>query len=644
MELTRRGFLGTAGVAAGAALTGTAGVALADQPVTEAVSAPVEPVATYTCDICICGAGNSGLSAAVEAAQQGLGVVVLEKMGGTGGGGIGTEGVFGVGSEMQKAAGIEIEPAAVISCEMEYSHFRANGQKWLDLINASGDNISWLKDCGVNFTGLVDDYHGGQFQTFHWFSENRAHDDFSPAMTKKAQELGAQFLLNCPATELIADETGAVCGVLAKKCNGDLVRVDAKAVVLATGGFANNDEYLQLGGFSDTANVKRFLYGYDGDGVRMAMSVGGANTIPRMSGLMQLTVMGAPGGEYGTFGRGDGLVVAGQNPRCIWVNEDGERFCAESNDQVNWMAGMVPSLAHAKLFAIYDAQTFEDAFNGMIMPRIGWEETLAELQQRIDENPYNDFFSADTLEELVAKAAPAVGLDADVLMETVNTYQAMCEAGDDAFFGKPAEFMRKLATPPYYFCYMPQACMVTFGGIKTNRKMEVVDKNGKPVPGLYSCGVDSADLWPNIYTINVPGGTNANNINSGRFAGKNAAAYIGDARTGAVEAAGDTTPSTPDFPWAMPEGTLKDGVYEDTEYGMFGTITVTMTVEGGKIAQISQVNELETGYVGVPAMENVLIPAVIEAQSPAVDTVAGATMTSNGFRNAVQACCEQAIA
>jgi fumarate reductase flavoprotein subunit len=420
--------------------------------------------------------------------------------------------------------------------------------------------------------------------------------------------------------------------------------VNAKAVVLATGGFANNDEYLQEGGFSDTTNVHRFLAGYNGDGVRMALEAGGASNIPRMSGLMQLTVMGAPGGEYVTFGQGDGLVVAGHDASAIWINEDGERFCAESAGVDNWMADMVPSLMHQKVFSIYDAKIFEDAYNAMIAPRIDWEATQAELQERIDENPYNDFFSADTLEELVEKAAPAVGLDADVVMEAVNTYQEMCEAGEDAYFGKPVEYMQKLENPPYYFCYMPQACMVTFGGIRTNRKMEVVNKSGQAISGLYSCGVDSADLWPNIYTINVPGGTNANNVNSGRMAGRNAASFIGDAALGSVSSEGDTTPSTPDAPWAMPAGELKDGVYEDTERGMFGNITVTVTIEGGKIAAIEQTNELETSYVGVPAMEDVLIPAVIEAQDVAVDTVAGATMTSNGFRTAVQACCEQAAA
>ena len=642
MVMDRRSFIKTAGAATAAAtVVPAASVAFAGEAAAQDAPA-AKPVVVYDADICIIGAGNSGLAAAVEAAQQGLGVIVLEKQGAPGGGGIGTEGLFAVGSEMQKEAGIVIEPAAVISTEMKYSHNRANGLKWLDLINASGENISWLKECGVNFTGVVDDYHGGLFETFHWFGPNRAHDDYTPHMVETAKNLGVQFLTWTPGKSLIQDESGAITGVIAEKYNGDLVQVNAKAAVIATGGFANNDELLQQGGFQDTTDVVRFLYGYDGEGINMAIAAGGASNVPRISGLMQLTVSGAPGGEYGTFGQGDGLVVAGHDKKAIWVNEDAERFCAEDAGVENWMADMIPSLMHRKLYAIYDAAVFEEAFNNMIMPRISWEETLVELQDRIDENPYNDFFSADTLEELVAKAAPAVGLDAEVLMNTVNTYQEMCETGEDAYFGKPAEYMQKLDNPPYYFCYMPQACMVTFGGIRTSRKMEVVDKNGDPIPGLYSSGVESADLWPNIYTINVPGGTNANNINSGRFAAKYAAAYIGDAKLGAIAVEGDDTPSAPDLSWPAPEGTWKDGIYTDTERGMFGWIQVTVTIEDGKITAIEQTNELETTYVGVPAMNDVLISAVIEAQSPDVATVGGATMTCNGFRRAVQSCLEQA--
>jgi fumarate reductase flavoprotein subunit len=71
---------------------------------------------------------------------------------------------------------------------------------------------------------------------------------------------------------------------------------------------------------------------------------------------------------------------------------------------------------------------------------------------------------------------------------------------------------------------------------------------------------------------------------------------------------------------------------------MFGNITITLTVSGGKISKITQTNELETAYIGVEALDNVLIPAVIKAQDVNVDTVAGATGTSNGFRSAVETC------
>ena len=90
----------------------------------------------------------------------------------------------------------------------------------------------------------------------------------------------------------------------------------------------------------------------------------------------------------------------------------------------------------------------------------------------------------------------------------------------------------------------------------------------------------------------------------------------------------------------MPQGTLKDGTYRDTEFGMFSDITVEVTIEGGSIAAIAQESELETPYVGQAAMEDVLIPAVIQAVQ--VDTVAGATRTSQAFLTAVQKCCEEA--
>jgi fumarate reductase flavoprotein subunit len=600
----------------------------------------IRPVGTYNADVCVIGAGISGLSATVQALQNGLSVVTLEKSGSTGGGGRGTEGVFGVGSQMQKDLGITIDPVSVLKAEMGYHHNRVDGLRWLDLIRASGDNIAWLQQNGVNFTGVVDNYHGGDHETFHWFTENRAAHDYVPPMTAKAQELGAQILVNTRAEHLIV-EKGAVTGVFAIKANGDYIRVNAKAVIVGTGGFANNNEYLARGHFSNVSKVQRFLYGFDGDGLRMVLEAGGADTLDRFSGLFQLTVSGAPGGEYGTFGSGNGLVVGSHSGNTLWVNQSGERFCAENTGDENWMALMIPTIVHQRAYSVFDRATFEENVRNIAFPADTFEESMAEIEERFASNPYNDAFSANTIGELAAKVSAAFpDIEAETFITTFNTYNEMCRKGADTDFGKPAKYLMELKNPPYYFIYMPQAVMVTFGGIHTNRKFECVDADEKPIPGLYAIGVDSAELWPNIYTINVPGGTNANNVHSGRAAANNARQFIGQGATGKITSSGDTSPSVVKGNWKTPAG-IKDGTYTASARGMFGGITATVTVSGGKIARITQTNELETSYIGALALEE-LISAVISAQDVNVDTITGATQTSNGFRNAVQNCLEQA--
>jgi fumarate reductase flavoprotein subunit len=608
------------------------------------VPADVKPIGTYTADLCVMGAGISGLSATVQACQNGLSVVVLEKAGGAGGGGRGTEGVFGVGSQMQKDLGINIEPAAVISREMGYHHNRTDGLRWLDLIRASGDNIGWLKDNGVKFTGVVDNYHGGEFETFHWFGEKRAAEAYGPPMTAKAEELGAKILVNTVAVKLLTDSSGAVTGVIAKKAEGDYIQVNAKAVILAGGGFANNNEFLAKGHFSNVDNVVRFLSGFNGEGLIMAQEVGGTDALDRFSGLFQLTVSGSPGGEYGTFGSGNGTVVGSHSGNNIWVQETGERYCAENSGDENWMALMTPTQVHEDFYSIFTRSQFEGNVRNIAFPAKSFEEDMAQFDERFASNPYGDAIMADSIDELATKVEAAFPkIKKETLVETINHYNEICAAGVDSDFGKPASYLVALDEPPFYFIRQIQACMVTFGGIRVNRAFECIKDNWEAIPGLYAVGVDSADIWPNIYTINVPGGTNANNVNSGRAAANNATAFVGNAKTGVVAEDGDTSPSVVTWTGGPTPTGLKDGTYTSKPTpGMFGDITATVTVSGGKITEITQVNDLETAYIGVEAMNDVLIPQIIEKQDVHVDTVAGATSSSNGLRNAVLDALEQA--
>jgi|GEM_PF-321426 len=662
-ELNRRSFLKGAGLVGGVvALSGAATLAGctprsstdSDQGTSQqkenelGVPSNVSTVGTYIADVCIMGSGMSGLSAAVTAAEEGLSVVVVEKKGGTGGGGRGTEGVFGVGSTMQKEAGITVEPVEVIGREMGYHHNRANGLRWLDMIQASGKNIDWLKECGVNFNGVVDNYHGGEFDTFHWFHETRSAQNYAPQMTEKAEELGVKFLLNTAAKQLIVEDR-TVTGLIAQKRNedgspGDYIQVNAGAVIICGGGFANNNSYLSKGHFSDVDNVIRFLTGFEGDGLTMVLEAGGTDTVDRFSGLFQISLAGAPGGEYGTFGSGNGLVVGSRSPNNIWVQETGERYCAENSGEENWMALMAPTQVHEAFYSIYTKSQFEENVKNIMFPAKSFEEDMAEFEERFESNPYNDSFTADSIEELAEKASAAFPkIKKETLIETIKTYNEMCEAGADKVFGKPAEHMVPLKQGPFYFIRQVQSCMVTFGGIRVNRHMECIKEDWSVIPGLYSAGVDSSDLWPNIYTINVPGGTNGNNVHSGRLAAWNAKEFISGSATGKISEEGDTSPSIVIWNGAAMPTSLKDGTYtSEPAMGMFGNITAIVTVSDGKISKITQENEMETDYIGITAMDDVLIPAILSAQDVHVDTVAGATASSNGLRNAVLDALEQA--
>ncbi len=652
----RRAFVKGAGVAAAAfalplatqSPAEAAEVAATDAQAGE-VAPAVEPVASYTADVVVMGAGISGLCAALEAAQLGAGVVLLERTGGLGGGGRGTEGVFAVGSALQEAAGINVEPVQVVQNELGYHHNRVDGGRWVELIRKSGDNIQWLIDNGVEFTGQVDSYRGGDLETFHWFGSSRAMGSFVPQMEAAVRGAGVTVLKNTRATNLILGGDGAVAGLYAEKLDGSVIAVNAQAVILAGGGFANNDEYVRRLGFN-LDHLSRPYHGYDGDAIRMAKSVGGADSLDRAANMMLPCVAHSLYNGSGIMGPGnDGVVCAARNAKSLWVDETGLRVVAENPGAANYQAFAIPLLFHDALFSIFDQNVFTTVYEGMKSPFVGAEENQAEIDRMVEENLDGDCFRADTLDELVEQAAAAIPtIDRDTLLESVSRYNQLCDLGEDDDFAKPAESMVKLENPPFYFMRLIPHLCVTFGGVHTNRQFQCLREDGSgPVAGLYAVGSDSAELWPNIYTLNVPGGANANNINSGRTAARHAVAEIGEGSLGGgllggVTVEGDETPSLPNLSRATPES-LTDGEYTATGTGLNGDIAVTVVIEGGKIASVTQSSH-DTAYVGVYAMENKIIPAIVAAGSLDidVDVIGGATASGVGLCNAVEECLAQA--
>ena len=210
-----------------------------DKQAAEQLSTPANVAETIECDIAVVGAGISGLSAAVQAAENGNKVIVLEAGGVAGGNGAGTEGVFAVGSVLQKNLNIEISEVDIIRTELEEGQWVTNGALWYDMVHNSAANIDWLIENGVQFSGNVDNYGAGLYNTMHWFDNDSAVTSYIEPMQAKAEQMGAEFRFQTTATQLKL-ENDTVCGVYAEDSKGNVIEVNAKAVILASGGIEAN--------------------------------------------------------------------------------------------------------------------------------------------------------------------------------------------------------------------------------------------------------------------------------------------------------------------------------------------------------------------------------------------------------------------
>ncbi len=180
----------------------------------------------------------------------------------------------------------------------------------------------------------------------------------------------------------------------------------------------------------------------------------------------------------------------------------------ENFSQVNAMLMTVPTWPNKKTHILMDQAMLDIYMNG--------EQSA--VDQLNDGLASGEVLKADTVEAL----AQAMGVDATALADTVERYNSYCAAKDDADYGKEAEFLMDFGTAPYYGFHVTPDVQVAIGSIQTDRNFNAITDAGDSIEGLYVVGVEGAMLWSNIYTINIAGGANANNVNSGRMAAKHA--------------------------------------------------------------------------------------------------------------------------
>lgn len=518
---TRRSFL-AAGVAAGVAVAGAGTVparAQAQQP------KPADPSETYACDVVVCGTGTAGLCAAARAAELGAHVIVVEAL---------TENGLGGNSKYVEAcwkpANEEVIEASYAAM-MDYHKNGASAQLVRRFCNESIGVFDWSRDSlGVHFAedaGLESTKATSPAIKYAEDEQTGTSAGKFAILTMYAycRSIGVEFVFDCRAVEALTDDAGAIAGLLCERLDGRRVRVDAPAAVLATGGFSANKELFEE--FTHFNYDSLIPYGTSGsqrgDAILMGRALGAALHHPEAISFCSPILPGH-------FNKG-ALTICGVNQAdTIFVNEKGTRFCDESCIR-DWALSGNIGAQQKHIFVVIDQDFVEKIHTeGPVTKRTNYfkaNEPVPYFQDEIDEalvreNPR--VVKAGSIAELAA----ALDIDPDALCATVEQWNAAVDEGVDRDFQKPAELMRKVATPPFYGFKTVLAWYNSVGGLKVDTDCRVIATDFEPIPGLYAAGSDAGGLFGSCYDVVVaPGSCQAWARASGKWAAEHAVqAYL----------------------------------------------------------------------------------------------------------------------
>ncbi|BAK43500.1 FAD-dependent oxidoreductase [Eggerthella sp. YY7918] len=516
MDISRRSFLqGSALGVTGIALMGITGCN-SENSSKEGTETTVETIVateSLDCDVCVVGAGFSGLVAAVQAAEGGASVIALEASSAAGGAALsGIEGSFAADSRLAKEQGITVDIKKILMSEMDQSQWRADGLAWMEMMQNSGTNMDWLMDHGVKIE-KIDNYHGKEYECFHWY-KNGAPEGYAKPMVEAAEKAGVQFKFSTPAKSLIHNDDGEISGVYAQNEHNEWIEIHAKAVIIATGGFGQDHELCAAMGYPQDRILTVGTAYADGTGHRMAVEAGAKDFA-----MYACDNCGAIIDSIGFCLPNIGWCMQPQNP---WINENCERFYKEDNCVIENSKANPPKWNQERCFMVWDSASMQAYEQGMAEGTIPYGDQLKKGFTEIVADAVNsgqgDIFEADTPSELAKKA----GLDPTAMEQFFDSYNAMCESGNDELWSKDSQYLQALSSPPFYIAEPIYAMFATIGSVYTNRNGQVVDAAHHPIPRLYAVGVEGCMLYRNVYTIGTPGSCSGNSINSARTAAQHA--------------------------------------------------------------------------------------------------------------------------
>ena len=499
---------------------------------------------TIDTDVVVVGHGYAGLNACRYLAEQGIAVTLIESQSEEKFNAMGNEAGTPNASILKERGVPEIDPIEYYNNWMLNSGYQANPELMMKFCQNSGENMDaylsvlsedelaimttaffpptehQMSEIGpFKFWASTCSFYSGQCNQTYIHKKNR----------EKAQADGAVFMFGTIARQVIKDGD-TVTGLIAETSEGRIIRFNAKAVVLATGGFGGNAEMQKdlltdLGGCLTPDESLSVLMDSDGSGIQMGYWAGG-----------KLDSLGIPTMNGKHYHPG--------YPQGIWLDAQGKRYCNEYWGPIEFRGRPALQRSRDGYFAIYDSKLTE--YIGYSVPSHGStyasEENVASLQAELDAalaagaegvqghdlSATFTRYAAQTLDELLDLVCDDDTVKANI-KASIERYNEMCENGRDEDFGRQGDLLFPVKEGPFFCDIKPTDIgwmMCTCGGLVINGDQQVLDEYYHPIKGLFASGNCASGRFGSEYFTPTPGVSLGTTIVLGRECGKSVEKFL----------------------------------------------------------------------------------------------------------------------
>jgi fumarate reductase flavoprotein subunit len=384
--------------------------------------------------------------------------------------------IAGAGTRLQRQFGIEDSPNEHYRDAQRIAHGQIDPMVLRLMVDNAAATIDWLMDLGFQpaaGTPVAGEAHEAYSTRRYLWGNNKAVsilDVLRPALEKLVAQGKVDLRLQHRMTELVTTARGAVTGVRASTPNGE-VQFSARNVVLTSGGYAANPQlWRQL---TPKIPLCSFANPYSrGDGIVAARDAGAL-----VDGSEKFLCTFAGVLDDPKDGRSGAFLTLSPGARKVWeifVDAKGRRFMQEDHPSIDYRERSLLRQPGTAMHVVFDHAILQNAATMTLdAPEV--------YRAKFGRHPA--FVKAKTIAELARK----LGVPATTLRRTIRDYNKAVDAGEDRRFGKQF-LIRRIEKAPYYGIKAQGITVLSPAGLKVDRQLRVLRKDGKRIPNLYAAG------------------------------------------------------------------------------------------------------------------------------------------------------------